>query len=85
MEGKLQIFSFLSCDEKYFQKTVHRKNAYALPRYGRVQYTDNTMGSIIQPQYESFGPQYEIERPFIRVLLVMVVWNVVIYFQKNML
>jgi len=43
------------------------------------------MGSIIQPQYESFGPQYEIERPFIRVLLVMVVWNVVIYFQKNML
>ena len=58
MQGKLQVFSFLSCVEKYFQKTVRRKDVYALTHYGRVQYTGNTMGSIIQLQYESFGPQY---------------------------
>jgi hypothetical protein len=60
VQGKLQarVFSFLRCVEKYFQKTVHRKNVYALLHCGRVQYTGNTMGSIIQLQYESFGPQY---------------------------
>ena len=63
----MKVLSFRSYVEKYFQKTVHGKNVYAVPHYDQVQYTGNTMGSVY---YESFGPQYEVESSFIRGLLV---------------